>query len=74
MKRRVITSRRICWPTPDTVCLEGGCMYCNQHRYIPISWIRNYAARTSAEHLAAFAYGVEHNFFNADKRWKEVKR
>lgn len=69
---KVITSRRICWPTPDGVCLEGGCLYCNDNPFIPISWIRNYAARNGL--IADFARGAEMNFNNAELKWKEVER
>lgn len=26
--------RRICWPDPDATCLEGGCTYCADQRFV----------------------------------------
>lgn len=31
-----IKKRRICWPNPDAVCLQGGCSYCNDEEYQPL--------------------------------------
>lgn len=35
--------RRICWPNPDATCLEGGCLYCNEHSFRSVKTIWRYA-------------------------------
>lgn len=34
--------RRICWPDPDATCLEGGCLYCDEHPFRSFAEIRRY--------------------------------
>lgn len=36
-------SRRICWPNPDSVCLQGGCGYCNDGDFQTLETIYGYA-------------------------------
>lgn len=38
-----IEQRRICWPDPDATCLEGGCIYCNDHPFRNVGEIARYA-------------------------------
>jgi hypothetical protein len=38
-----IVARRICWPDPDNVCLQGGCSYCNDEEYQPLWKIWQYS-------------------------------
>jgi hypothetical protein len=38
-----VTSRRICWPDPDAVCLQGGCSYCNEGDFQTLRTIYRYA-------------------------------
>lgn len=40
-----MTERRICWPNPDAVCLQGGCGYCNEKPFQPLDKILRYAQR-----------------------------
>jgi len=42
----IIRSRAICWPDPDATCLQGGCVYCNDHPLRSVSQIRAYAQRS----------------------------
>lgn len=35
--------RRICWPNPDSVCLQGGCTHCNDKPFRDLEQIRRYA-------------------------------
>jgi hypothetical protein len=56
--------RRICWPTPDEVCLQGGCLYCNDRPFRTLLQIRVYARE--AGYLAAYNYGEAHDFWNAE--------
>lgn len=39
----MITERRICWPDPDATCLEGGCIYCNEHPFRSVKTILRWA-------------------------------
>lgn len=71
------TKRRICWPTPDATCLEGGCTYCDENPFRSLGEIRAYAEtagvlpnRAIGERaaLAAFEWGLDNNFPYAEKR------
>lgn len=58
-----ITYRKICWPTPDAVCMQGGCGYCNDNPMRSIITVRAYA-RTH-DMMKDFRYGE-------DTRWPNV--
>lgn len=67
--------RRICWPEPDATCLEGGCIYCNDHDFVSLDAIRAYAQnagvlqnRGSGEQdaMEAFLWGLRNGFPKAD--------
>lgn len=34
---------KICWPNPDRVCLQGGCIYCQDNVGQILSEVRKYA-------------------------------
>lgn len=40
--RVIKIGRRICWPGPDAVCLQGGCAYCRDQRFKGINQIQEY--------------------------------
>lgn len=58
--------RRICWPMPDEVCLEGGCIYCNDKPFKSVEDIRMYAEAGGL--LDSFDYGQARNWNNAESR------
>lgn len=77
---RQVVSRRICWPDPDATCLHGGCSYCNEHPFKPLSVIRRYALRSGVlphraigeqDALEAYRYGLTNDFFNTETRITE---
>jgi hypothetical protein len=37
-----ITFRRICWPTPDRLCLLGRCNFCNDYPFQALGKIKHY--------------------------------
>jgi len=52
---------RICWPEPDRVCLQSGCIHCEDSLHqLRISTIAAYAE----EHDWGedFGYGLQHNW------------
>lgn len=51
-----VRRRRICWPNPDEVCLQGGCLYCEDGKLVSLDNIRNYAF--SHDLIEAFMYGL----------------
>jgi hypothetical protein len=61
-----ITYRRICWPTPDGVCLEGGCLACNDNPYRHLAGILDYA-RTH-DLITSYNIGESHQWHNAHTR------
>lgn len=73
-----IIKRRICWPNPDAVCLEGGCIYCRDEAFQKITDIKKYCKNydeTCGEYrdsyVEALNYGLEHDFFyRVDVRWR----
>lgn len=76
----MITHRRICWPTPDATCLEGGCGYCNMDKFRTVSSIRRYAETAGVlpnrglgeqDAMTAFHCGLENDFFHAEIRRAE---
>lgn len=60
--------RRICWPLPDRVCLQGGCAYCNDYPFRSVRGLRAYALRH--ELIEAFEYGQRHRFNKAEVKVK----
>ncbi|QOP65418.1 hypothetical protein SEA_ROYALG_87 [Gordonia phage RoyalG] len=74
-----IVARRICWPNPDAVCLEGGCGYCNMSPYRDIEEIEAYARAAGdvgnrgnnklKPSWQAYTWGLERKFCNADVRY-----
>ena len=74
---RLVERRRICWPNPDATCLHGGCGYCNDAPFRDVATIRAYAEGAGVlphrgigeqDALAAFFYGWEHGWFNAESK------
>jgi len=59
--------RRICWPLFDKVCLEGGCLYCNDSSLRSISEIEK-KCEESDELMTAFKWGQDHEWGNAKTR------
>jgi hypothetical protein len=51
-----VRRRRICWPNPDKVCLEGGCLYCEDGPLTSLDNIRSYASSHGL--MKAFMYGL----------------
>lgn len=52
---------RICWPEPDQVCLQGGCIHCQDS----ITVIRALVVSGFAQAKGwgeDFAYGLQHNW------------
>lgn len=73
----VITKRRICWPTPDATCLEGGCIHCDESPFRTLRKIRAYAETAGTlpnrgigeqSALAAYEWGLDNLFPFAEKR------
>ena len=78
-----VLQRRICWPDPDATCLEGGCIYCDDHPWRNYTTIEAYARRAGVvpnrgigekDAWSAWVYGLAHNFFNRDTREKIVQK
>jgi hypothetical protein len=74
-----VEERRICWPSPDATCLEGGCGYCNDSPFRKVSTIENYAKRAGIvpnrgigekQAIDAFRYGAGAGWNNAESRVK----
>jgi len=61
------TKRRICWPYPDKVCLEGGCIYCNDYPFRAVSAIQQYAESTNGLEKA-FEWGQQNGWPNVETR------
>jgi hypothetical protein len=61
--------RRICWPDFDEVCLQGGCLYCNDSKFVDVEVILR-KVRESADEgmLNSFRYGEAHRWHNADTK------
>ena len=52
---------RICWPNPDKVCLQSGCIHCQDS----LTVIRVLVVAEYAEERGwgeDFAYGLQHNW------------
>lgn len=41
----VVEQRRICWPNPDSACLEGSCWVCNHGHWVSYEAIESYIER-----------------------------
>lgn len=78
---------RLCWPNPDAICLEGGCIHCAEgpdSRWVPLDDVHAYAngsgnaARDRHGRWQslwnAFSYGLAHDWFNLPKRKLNVRR
>jgi hypothetical protein len=61
-----VVARRICWPAPGTVCLEGGCGYCNDQPFRNLTVIR--AEAVECGRLDAYLWGDSHGWANAETR------
>lgn len=64
-------ARRICWPSPDATCLEGGCLYCNEAPFRALRTIDEYVVsagvlpnrgKGETEALDAWRYGLARGF------------
>jgi hypothetical protein len=62
-----ITKRRICWPYPDAVCLQGGCLYCNDYPFKSVSVIQQHAEQ-SDELWKAFEWGQLNGWPNVETK------
>lgn len=52
---------RICWPDPDFICLQGGCIHCaDSNRVISVVAVARYAEKQELDE--EFAYGLERNW------------
>lgn len=69
--------RRICWPTPDATCLQGGCGWCNLSPYRSLNDIMAYAKTAGDLHhrakghqnaVQALEWGIKNGFPRADVR------
>lgn len=61
--------RRICWPKFDKVCLEGGCLYCNDYPFRPVAEIWDMVnVPFGAEMREAFTYGEEQGWNHAESK------
>ena len=58
--------RRICWPKFDSVCLECGCLYCNDYELRDVDQIKD-AARARGL-TDAFTYGEQRGWANVEVR------
>lgn len=75
------TERRICWPSFDCTCLEGGCGYCNMSPFRKVSTIEravnagkgnptNRGNGSPGDLQRSLEYGKRHSFNNAETREK----
>ena len=80
---RKVEQRRICWPSFDCTCLEGGCSYCNTYRFRDVAGILRAVKRGSGrpvnrgngkpgDLMWSFRFGERHGWNNAEAR--EVER
>lgn len=69
-----MVKRKIC-ANFDTVCLEGGCGYCEQGRWRSIEAIRLEAAKRDDKHdtamLKSFEWGRTRHFCNAPVKYSD---
>src|SRR4051794_35089413 len=68
----LVWQRRICWPDPDATCLDGGCGWCDQGKWIDLVTIERFAHRAGVlqnrgagekEAVQAYNYGLSHSWF-----------
>lgn len=82
MEKRKVEQRRICWPSFDLTCLEGGCGYCNSYRFRDVQSILRAVKRglanavnrgngTEGDPMKSFRYGERHWWNNAEHRMVE---
>lgn len=62
----MITERKICWPKPDGVCMQGGCGYCNDKPFRSIGEVEAKAYNLGL--TKDFRWGKSRNFCNAETR------
>ena len=60
------TMRRICWPNPDSVCLEGGCIYCNDKPFRTYVEIQDYAEKVNL--ISSYNYGLSRNWHGKESK------
>lgn len=78
---------RMCWPDPDDVCLEGGCVHCAEganSAWVPLNDVYAYVNRRRDSRPGrgnrwvslwkAFWYGAHHDWHNLPKRKLNVRR
>lgn len=78
---------RMCWPNPDNVCLEGGCIHCAEganSKWVTLEEVRALVlkqldtVRGRHGHRAslkkAFFYGLHTGWHNLPKRKLNVRR
>lgn len=57
-----VAARRICWPNPDEVCLQGGCGYCNEGDFQTLEAIYAYAVTVGL--LRDYRIGWDNYWYN----------
>lgn len=57
--------RRICWPEFDVVCLQGGCLWCNDNEFRTITTIREAIPEDRDDLWDAFNEGRNHDWRKA---------
>jgi hypothetical protein len=61
---------RLCYPNPDIVCLEGGCIHCdNSATWWTIDALRVWAYKKSQHHWTSFIYGRDHMWHSRAKKF-----
>ena len=73
-----VAQRKICWPEPDSVCLEGGCIYCNGFgkwknigevgAYAREVGIKTYHPGVTRDYVASFRWGRDWGWPNTEQR------
>lgn len=79
-----VKQRRICWPDPDATCLEGGCLYCEDHPFRNFGTITAWARKAgqvpnrcggkTQDAEVAWNYGLRNGFFKPDNVREVPKR
>lgn len=60
---------RLCYPNPDIVCLEGGCIHCdNSATWWTTEVLEVYAFQQTARKWDAYLYGRGHMWHNRAKK------
>lgn len=75
---------RMCWPDPDDVCLQGGCIYCPDGKWVPLEEVHAYADRHRVAEPGrtagvtsrwdSYRYGSATWWWNYPKRKLNVRR